>query len=169
MFNKVLGFDHGTNSGWCYGEKGLYVISGKEKFTDMNSRLVDMFNFAVSKITYFNPDVIAVEQVNSGGTKFGGGNIVTLASMRAMYILAAQMAHIQVTEVNPSTMKKVLTGYGRQDKKVMGTVASVWSGKSENEICTPMYFSSGKKKGQLKGYLADESDAICFVEYIFKK
>jgi len=166
VYNRILTFDHGTSSGWCYAENNHYIISGRETFTNMNSRYTDMFNFALSKVSYFHPDVVGTEQVNSSGSKFGGGNIVTLATMRAMFILAAQINKVPIVEINPSTMKKLLTGYGRRDKQFMGKVASDWSGKPEVEICTPRYITSGKNKGKLKDFVADESDAICFADFI---
>ena len=114
----------------------------------------------------YKPDVLVVEKVNVAGSKFGGTNIVKLAQLQAIVLLLADTFNCEVIEVNPMSMKKVITGNGKAEKReVAECIAKRWS-LNPNHICVPVYY---KKKDGVKTYLADESDAIALGTYYLEE
>ena len=114
----------------------------------------------------YKPDVLVVEKVNVAGSKFGGTNIVKLAQLQGIVLLLADMFKCKVVEVNPMSMKKVITGNGKAEKReVAECIAKRW-GLNPNHICVPVYY---KKKDGIKNYLADESDAIALGTYYLEE
>lgn len=111
---------------------------------------------------YFKPEVVVVEKINVAGISFGANNVLKLAQLQAMIRLLCQQHNVRIYEVNPTTMKKSLSGYGKSEKiEIAKIVASRWK-LNVDSICIPILY---KRKEGIKGYVADESDAIALGTY----
>ena len=161
----VLSVDHGTRSGYSIFRDGKYIESGIVTLDSVTSlRKAHKEFFLIFSI--YKPDVLVVEKVNVAGSKFGGTNIVKLAQLQAIVLLLADTFNCKVIEVNPMSMKKVITGNGKAEKReVAECIAKRW-GLNPNHICVPVYY---KKKDGVKTYLADESDAIALGTYYLEE
>ena len=161
MNNITLAVDHGARSGYSIFTNGKYTHSGIVELGDVKSlrKAYKEFNniFAIYK-----PTNVVIEKVNVAGTKFGGENIVKLAQLQAVVILLAQQYGCFVQEVNPMQLKKYITGNGRAEKREVAMhIAKKWH-LNPDHICVPQYY---KLKKGVKGYEADESDAIALGTY----
>ena len=161
----VLSVDHGARSGYCVFRDCKYVESGIVTLDSVTSlRQAQMEFYQI--FSFYEPNVVVVEKVNVAGSKFGGTNIVKLAQLQAIVLLLADMFKCEVKEVNPMSMKKVITGNGKAEKReVAECIAKRW-GLNPNHICVPVYY---KKKDGVKTYLADESDAIALGTYYLEE
>ena len=161
----VLSVDHGTRSGYSVFEDEKYIESGIVTLDSVTSlRQAQMEFYQI--FSFYEPNVVVVEKVNVAGSKFGGTNIVKLAQLQGIVLLLADMFKCKVVEVNPMSMKKVITGNGKAEKReVAECVAKLWS-LNPNHICVPVYY---KKKDGIKNYLADESDAIALGTYYLEE
>ena len=154
----VLSVDHGARNGYSVFRDGKYIESGIVTLDSVTSlRQAQMEFYKI--FSFYEPNVVVVEKVNVAGSKFGGTNIVKLAQLQAIVLLLADMFKCKVVEVNPMSMKKVITGNGKAEKR------EVWS-LNPNHICVPVYY---KKKDGIKTYLADESDAIALGTYYLEE
>ena len=161
----VLSVDHGTRSGYSIFRDGKYVESGIVTLDSVTSLRKAHKEFFLI-FSMYKPDVLVVEKVNVAGSKFGGTNIVKLAQLQAIVLLLADTFNCKVIEVNPMSMKKVITGNGKAEKReVAECIAKRW-GLNPNHICVPVYY---KKKDGVKTYLADESDAIALGTYYLEE
>lgn len=161
----VLSVDHGARSGYSVFEDEKYIESGivtLDSVTSLRQAQTEFYQI----FSFYNPDVVVVEKVNVAGSKFGGTNIVKLAQLQGIVLLLADMFKCEVKEVNPMSMKKVITGNGKAEKReVAECIAKRW-GLNPNHICAPVYY---KKKDGVKTYLADESDAIALGTYYLEE
>ena len=161
----VLSVDHGTRSGYSIFRDGKYIESGIVTLDSVTSLRKAHKEFFLI-FSMYKPDVLVVEKVNVAGSKFGGTNIVKLAQLQAIVLLLADTFNCKVIEVNPMSMKKVITGNGKAEKReVAECIAKRWS-LNPNHICVPVYY---KKKDGVKTYLADESDAIALRTYYLEE
>ena len=161
----VLSVDHGTRSGYSIFRDGKYIESGIVTLDSVTSLRKAHKEFFLI-FSMYKPDVLVVEKVNVAGSKFGGTNIVKLAQLQAIVLLLADTFNCKVIEVNPMSMKKVITGNGKAEKReVAECIAKRWS-LNPNHICVPVYY---KKKDGIKTYLADESDAIALGTYYLEE
>ena len=161
----VLSVDHGTRSGYSIFRDGKYIESGIVTLDSVTSLRKAHKEFFLI-FSMYKPDVLVVEKVNVAGSKFGGTNIVKLAQLQAIVLLLADTFNCKVIEVNPMSMKKVITGNGKAEKReVAECIAKRW-GLNPNHICIPVYY---KKKDGVKTYLADESDAIALGTYYLEE
>ena len=161
----VLSVDHGTRSGYSIFRDGKYIESGIVTLDSVTSLRKAHKEFFLI-FSMYKPDVLVVEKVNVAGSKFGGTNIVKLAQLQAIVLLLADTFNCKVIEVNPMSMKKVITGNGKAEKReVAECIAKRW-GLNPNHICVPVYY---KKKDGIKTYLADESDAIALGTYYLEE
>ena len=161
----VLSVDHGTRSGYSVFKDEKYIESGIVTLDSVTSLRKAHKEFFLI-FSMYKPDVLVVEKVNVAGSKFGGTNIVKLAQLQAIVLLLADTFNCKVIEVNPMSMKKVITGNGKAEKReVAECVAKRWS-LNPNHICVPVYY---KKKDGVKTYLADESDAIALGTYYLEE
>lgn len=118
----ILGIDPGTAT-TGYGlidasEKGIEAIDfgliETCKGGDFGKRLIDIHKQLDNVIKKLNPDVIAMEKL------FFATNIKTATNVgRAMGVIVFTCAKrkIEVIEYAPGTIKKLITGNGRADKK----------------------------------------------------
>ena len=161
----ILSVDHGTRSGYSIFRDGKYIESGIVTLDSVTSLRKAHKEFFLI-FSMYKPDVLVVEKVNVAGSKFGGTNIVKLAQLQAIVLLLADTFNCKVIEVNPMSMKKVITGNGKAEKReVAECIAKRW-GLNPNHICVPVYY---KKKDGVKTYLADESDAIALGTYYLEE
>ena len=161
----VLSVDHGTRSGYSAFKDEKYIESGIVTLDSVTSLRKAHKEFFLI-FSMYKPDVLVVEKVNVAGSKFGGTNIVKLAQLQAIVLLLADTFNCKVIEVNPMSMKKVITGNGKAEKReVAECIAKRW-GLNPNHICVPVYY---KKKDGVKTYLADESDAIALGTYYLEE
>ena len=161
----VLSGDHGTRSGYSVFKDEKYIESGIVTLDSVTSLRKAHKEFFLI-FSMYKPDVLVVEKVNVAGSKFGGTNIVKLAQLQAIVLLLADTFNCKVIEVNPMSMKKVITGNGKAEKReVAECIAKRW-GLNPNHICVPVYY---KKKDGVKTYLADESDAIALGTYYLEE
>lgn len=161
----ILGIDHGnTSTGWGlieseFGKPFKYVAHGLiedpmihypvtlHKFTDMAGELIDKHK----------PDMIALE-----APKDNKGFIATqkLTELVGCFKRLAISKHIPFSEIPPSTMKLMIAGNGHATKEdVADKVASILGLKFE-DIATIEYYKQGLKRGQIKSYKLDASDAL---------
>jgi len=119
---RILGIDPGS------GRVGLgliEIIGGKPKLmhfdcieTTPNSpepqKLSMIYYEMVKRINHIKPDLIAIEMIffaNNAKTAFAVGQA------RGVILLAASQANIEVTEIAPLRLKKILLGNGTAKKK----------------------------------------------------
>ena len=161
----VLSVDHGTRSGYSVFKDEKYIESGIVTLDSVTSLRKAHKEFFLI-FSMYKPDVLVVEKVNVAGSKFGGTNIVKLAQLQGIILLLADTFNCKVIEVNPMSMKKVITGNGKAEKReVAECIAKRW-GLNPNHICLPVYYN---KKDGVKTYLADESDAIALGTYYLEE
>lgn len=160
----VMSIDHGTSSGYAVFIDGEYHASGIIKLGSITN-LSEGYTEYESLINFYEPNVIVLEKINIAGRKFGALNIIKLAQLQAMIRLLCDMRNIVIYEVNPISMKKFLTDNGKAEKHIVAKhLADMWNLREE-DICVPIYYS--RKEG-IKGYIADESDAIGLGTYYVK-
>jgi len=88
------------------------IKTGKEQF--MEQRLFKIYNGIEYLIKKFSPDVMVIERL------FFNTNVktaMTVGQARGIYLLSAGKNKIPVFEYTALEAKKILTGYGRADKK----------------------------------------------------
>jgi crossover junction endodeoxyribonuclease RuvC len=118
----ILGIDPGTaTTGY-----GLIKVSGKnievndfglietDKDGSTGQRLANIFSKMQALFRELNPDIIAMERL------FFATNAKTAMSVgqaQGVMILAAARSKIEVVEYAPGTIKKIVAGNGRADKK----------------------------------------------------
>jgi crossover junction endodeoxyribonuclease RuvC len=118
---RILGIDPG------YGRIGYGVIDKignnfklidfgvieTDKKTDLNSRLVEIYDKMNNLISNYNPDESAVESL------FFFKNVKTaieVGEARGVILLSLQKANIPIFEYTPYQVKQSITGYGRAEK-----------------------------------------------------
>lgn len=164
---RILGIDHSTRTGWSMVENEICVETGNfyvenmqnESFQDFETKL----KFVISKE---KPDKIAIEmprhQTNGDITRF-------LTGLYTIEKLVALNFGIQIAEVDPRTMKKFITGNGNATKKeVLDSLIDKF-GVSKELIWKPIYYKVKNKKGTIRDFLFDESDATGLAMYVSKK
>ncbi|MBX4206015.1 crossover junction endodeoxyribonuclease RuvC [Candidatus Microgenomates bacterium] len=120
----VLGIDPGTaTTGFGVIElnhDGLKVIDWglieTSKDTLAHKRLAKIYEELSELIDKVKPDVFVIEKVffaNNAKTAISVGQAI------GVMLLSAAYADVQVVEYSPMTIKKVLAGNGRADKKLM--------------------------------------------------
>lgn len=118
----ILGIDPGTaTTGWGF----INVVKGKpvtrqwgiietDKNGDTEKRLEKIHKEILSLLKIHKPDVFAIEKVffaTNAKTAIAVGQAI------GVMMLAASHAKVKVAEYAPGTIKKVITGSGRADKK----------------------------------------------------
>lgn len=121
---RVLGIDPGTaTTGYGileYDESGLVpiefdLIETAKEFTP-SERLSMIYSHVEEIIRASAPDIMAIEKV------FFATNAKTairVGQAQGVMLLAASTYNIPVVEYAPGTIKKIITGNGRADKKQM--------------------------------------------------
>jgi len=120
----ICGLDPGTATtgfGIVYaGEENLNVLDygliETSKDGSTSNRLLDIYNKVNEVLKRFNPDIVVIEKVffaTNAKTAIGVGQA------QGVMFLSSAMAKISVAEYAPGTIKKVVTGDGRADKKMV--------------------------------------------------
>ena len=162
-----MAFDHGASYGMAFMVNGTLQRYEQNNLKKEDS-LKEFYNAVTGRVIYWQPDVIVIEKINVAGTTFGGNNVVRLAELRAIIKLVCEERGIKCVEVNPTTMKKYITGYGKATKREVAEVLGATYGIDADEICKPEYYVKGDKKGQVKKYIAEASDAIALAHYVYE-
>ena len=158
---RILAIDHGTRSGFSYFVDNRYTYSGVILLKDIKELREAQKSF-YELFQIYKPEVVVLEKINVAGTKFGGDNVIKLAQLQAIIIAIAQNYNCKIIYVNPTSMKKHITGNGRVEKREVAMhIAKKWN-LNPDHICVPQYY---KLKKGVKGYEADESDAIALGTY----
>ncbi len=125
---KILGIDPGTaTTGFgCIEVTDISAISGKglqviewglietSKELLKEERLEIIFEKTLKLIEKFNPDVFVFEKVffsNNAKT------VIAVGQAQGVMLLAARKSNVFVAEYAPGTIKKLITGSGRANKK----------------------------------------------------
>ena len=161
---RILAIDHGTRSGFSYFVNNKYTYSGVILLKDIKELREAQKSF-YELFQIYKPEIVVLEKINVAGTKFGGDNVIKLAQLQAIIIAIAQNYNCKIIYVNPTSMKKHITGNGRAEKREVAEVVADFCGLNPNHICVPVHF---KRKDGIKTYLADESDAIALGIYATK-
>lgn len=167
---RVLGIDHGTSTtGW-----GLLDVTmdseGTLSFKHIEHGLIwkpkDMsypyyMKYMVQalrdKLAELHPEYVALEapKDNRG---FKATQVLTelLGSIKTMCMETGY----GFCEIPPSTMKKIVTGYGWSNKEEVARAAAETLGLQFEDIVAVEYYKSGAKAGQVKKLLLDGTDAL---------
>jgi len=122
----VLGFDPGSvAAGWgvVRQEEGRVlhavawgVIRPREKL--LPEKLRHLFEEAQHIVSAQHPDIIAVEKVFWNPKRPGG---LVLSHARGVLLLAATFADVPIVEIEPRTVKRVVTLFGGAAKEQIGS------------------------------------------------
>jgi crossover junction endodeoxyribonuclease RuvC len=118
----VLGLDPGTaTTGYGViktGEKGFDLVKWglieTDKKMEMGKRLETIYNETLKLIKQYSPDIFVIERI------FFATNAKTAISVgqaQGVMLLAASHYKVRVAEYAPGTIKKVITGSGRANKR----------------------------------------------------
>lgn len=159
----LIAVDHGTKTGYSVFDNAKLKHYGAKQFESITC-LKEVHDWFSSLVKVYKPTVIVLEKINVAGSKFGGNNVIKLSQFQGVLRLVAQSIGAEVVEMNPTSMKKVITGYGKAEKvEVAQKVANIWN-LNRNEICVPVYY---KKKDGIKTYEADVSDSIALGTFYY--
>lgn len=167
---RVLGIDHGTStSGWGLIDVSLdsnkelvfrYLDHGllhKPKGSEYPYNMKYMVQTIRDKLAELHPDYVALEapKDNRG---FKATQVLTelLGSIKTLCMETGY----GFCEIPPSTMKKIVTGYGWSNKEEVARAAAEKLGLQFEDIVTAEYYKSGAKEGQIKKLLLDGTDAL---------
>lgn len=118
---KILGIDPGLRqTGWAVielsGQSGRQLDAGTIKTQakqPLAGRLSEIFDALGAVISNWQPDEVAVEETFVNKDAAGA---LKLAQARAVALLVAAQAGIEVAEYAPNQIKKTVTGAGHADK-----------------------------------------------------
>lgn len=161
---KILSIDHGSSTGYAMFENDKYLDGGIIKLNSIE-KLGEAYNMYEPLFSTFKPNVVVLEKVNVGGLKFGAINVIKLAQLQAIIRLLCYEYNCEVYEVNPTSMKKSITGNGRAEKIDVAKALSLALDVNLNDIYIPVPY---KKKEGIKSYITDKSDAIALGYYYLK-
>lgn len=160
----ILGIDPGTaTTGWGLIEK----IDGKDfdilewglietqKNTLPHIRLHEIHDHMLSLLDKFNPDVLVMEKIflfNNAKT------VIRVSQAQGVILLACANYNIEVYEYAPASIKKLLTGNGRANKKeVESHVRSILGPKLNKK---DLKDGKGKTRKMTKTYVDNAIDAL---------
>lgn len=158
---KILGIDHGANSGYalikndnCI-EIDSFMVTGKTQ----GDKFLNFYNKVNNIICRTKPNIIAMEKpmsfLNASTTRL-------LIGYYTVIQLLATVHEIKVIEVYPTSMKKKLTGSGKADKlEVCHSLMNRYL-FSEDDLLEYEYF---KRKKGIKNTYYDKSDALALATY----
>lgn len=159
--SSVLAIDHGTSTGYAFFEDDKFIEGGILRLQDV-TKLGEAYDTYKPLFMLYKPDMVVLEKVNVGGIRFGAMNVIKLAQLQAILRLLCYEFNIEPFEVNPTSMKKELTGNGRAEKgDVALALTNIWE-VSLDDIVIPVYY---KKKEGIKELIYDKSDAVALGTY----
>jgi crossover junction endodeoxyribonuclease RuvC len=144
----VLGIDPGTaTTGYGlieYNNKICNAISWGLIETDKESilgkRLINIYKEISQLLKKYRPNEIAIEKI------FFASNAKTAISIgqaQGVMLYSAARANINIFEYSPATIKKIISGNGRADKKVMQkSLRSVFGNKIRSQARKRTHFDN---------------------------
>ncbi len=113
-------------------------------------------NRAGRLIDQWNPDVVALEKPMA----MRSGKVARLLiEMYAACEIAALERHKAIMPVTPQLAKLYAAGHGAADKEDVALALQAKYGLDYDEIAVPLYYKTGKRKGEVRERLWDVSDA----------
>lgn len=131
----ILGIDPGIGrTGWGIIESNnnkfkaiAYDCIETPANSEIQTRLLTIFEHIDKKIKEYNPEIIAVEEL------FFNTNAKTalvVGHARGVILLAGAMHNLPITKYTPLQVKIALTGYGRAEKSQIGQMVKTILGLS---------------------------------------
>lgn len=158
---RILGIDHATRTGWSVLENGVCVKTGFfYLIKEGEERLLEYKRKIDKLIDEVKPDKIAMELPEH---QRNGKVLRYLVGLYSMNKLSALEHEIRAYEINPTTMKKFITGNGRAKKgEVLRALVDLY-GVEEDLITKPIV----NTKGQVRDFYYDESDATALAIFLY--
>jgi len=158
---KILGIDHATVHG------GLAVLVGDSEFACMDTIDLSefegmsperaMFDVTDTYIEIYHPNCVALEKPMA----LRNGKIARmLIQVYTGAKLAAELRDVPVVEVTPQEVKLYTAGHGQAEKEDVARALVAQFGIPMDKVAPPIYYKTGKKKGQLRDRLWDVSDSM---------
>ncbi len=119
----ILGIDPGTaTTGYGLVEKNGGVdfkvvkwgLIETKKETEPHVRLFEIYNAMNGLLSEFRPDVLIMEKVFFATN---AKTVIRVGQAQGVILLSAANANVKVFEYAPGTIKKIITGDGRANKK----------------------------------------------------
>lgn len=157
---RVMGLDHATSSGVAVIEDGKIIYTERFELKEKgNARLCEFKDRISGLLDEFKPEVVALEKPAHLR------NAEILRYLIGLYSLALEDAtrrHIEIRCVNPTTMKKWLTGDGRADKE---HVAKALQERTSNDFREYIFYK--KDPTRVKEVKYDVCDALSLALYVY--
>lgn len=134
-------------------KKWSYDIKG----TDDGSRFYDFYNTIDNIVLEYKPNVICLEKPMS---MMNGNTSKTLIGYYSILKLIAYMRMVRISEIFPTSMKKLISGSGRAEKEEVANTIATKLKCHISEIVEYERYCVGKNKGSIKKVLYDISDSI---------
>jgi Holliday junction resolvasome RuvABC endonuclease subunit len=165
----ILGIDHGNRTGYAImkdkkvKDTGSFTLESE----DRNNKLLEYYQNILNLIKEHKPDMIAIEYPSDMANAETARLLVGYYTINK---LIAMIMGIKIRECYISSVRKVVTGTGRAEKVTVCDSLCTKLGIARKKLETPIYIKQGKRKGQVKCYLYDESDALALCYYtLFEK
>lgn len=161
---RILGIDHGTRyAGWAvldvkggkYEWLGYGLITLTAEVT-LDATLAALHTSVNGLIKQYEPNIVALEEPMA----MRSGKVARmLIQMYTAAKLAAALRRIPIIQVTPQTLKLYTAGHGAAEKDDVARALVEHYGLDYDDIAVPVYYRTGKRKGQIKERLYDVSDA----------
>lgn len=161
---KILGIDHGKNTGFGFIDGGKLTSYGRLVIDGESTgdKMLKFYSYIYDLVEICKPDIIVAEMPNHLR------NAKTSRTLIGYYMiihLIATMKGINIVEAHPTSLKKVVAGDGRASKEdVAKAIAKIHDVDIEN-ILEHDYYKTGDRRGLVKETYYDTSDAIALATY----
>lgn len=123
-FMRILGVDPGTaTTGWAILERTEkdFVVHGfdlieTDKDTAPGKRLQHIVQHLNKIFEKYQPDVMAIEKIFFARN---AKTVIRVGQAQGVMIYTASLNNVDVAEIAPGHIKKIVTGNGRADKKMI--------------------------------------------------
>lgn len=161
----VMGIDHGnTTTGWGminseFGKPFEYIAHGliEDPKIHYPITLDEYTKIAGEIISEYKPELVALEAPKDNRGFIATQRLTELIGCFKRLCIADRKPF---AEIPPSTLKHMLTGNGWATKEDVATKVSEILKIPYNSIVSVEYYKQGLKKGQIKNYKLDGSDAL---------
>ena len=161
---KILGIDHGKNTGFGFIDCGKLTSYGRLiiEGESTGDKMLKFYSYIYDLVEICKPDIIVAEMPNHLR------NAKTSRTLIGYYMiihLIATMKGIHIVDAHPTSLKKVVAGDGRASKEdVAKAIAKIHDVDIEN-ILEHDYYKTGERRGLVKETYYDTSDAIALATY----
>lgn len=124
-----LSIDHGTTTGFTVGRlhdnkftllnKGFIHFSSESNYDDIYDAYEELFNIRYKGECV---DTVIIEKVTFAGKNCGFGAVQRLFEIRTIIKLLAHQNAVNIIEVQPTHMKKVVTDRGKASKEEVAKI-----------------------------------------------